>query len=240
MMRGLVRDMEDFEVHISHDRGYSFCNCRNIFYTDYKNINKSVYDKSYGQWYEKSQDIKLIANNEIEKLYPKLNLFNPKTFFEIGSIHDYVLDYMKEKGLEVSSLNICERESKHPFEVADFEEFVPTKKYDIVFASHIFEHFKNPGKELEKCKSMLTDNGLLYISMPDTFFADFEGGRAQQFDWVVNEHYILWNMDNWIEFCEEHGLKCIHSERGLDLHKQKNDKWFWKQDFKIICQQIKK
>ena len=237
MMRGLVRDMEDFEVHISHDRGYSFCNCRNIFYTDYKNINKAIYDESYGKWYETSKDIKTIAVNEIEKLYPKLKSLCPdaKSFFEIGSIHDYVLDYMKEKGLEVSSLNICKRESKHPFEVADFEEYAPTKKYDIVFASHIFEHFKDPKKELLKCKEMLTDKGILYIAMPDTFFADFEGGRAQQFDWVVNEHYILWNMDNWIEFCEEQGLKCIYKERGLDLHKQKSDKWFWKQDFKIIC-----
>jgi hypothetical protein len=72
--------------------------------------------------------------------------------------------------------------------------------------------------------------------MPDTFFADFEGGGAQGFDWMVQEHYMLWNMDNWIEFMEEAGFRCVHKERCLDMHKQKAGNWLWKQDYKVICQ----
>jgi SAM-dependent methyltransferase len=233
--------MEDFELNVDHSRGYSFCNCRNIFYTDYKNIDKSIYDEAYNKNYEESEDTKLVAKNEIEKLFPRMLKFakDAKVFFEIGSIHDHVLDHAHEKGLEVHSLNINTRESKHNLVVKDFEDLVPSElsfKPDIIYASHIFEHFKDPAKELDKCLEMLSPGGIIYIAMPDTFFANFEAGTAQNFDWMIQEHHILWNMDNWIEYVEERGFKCVYKERGLDLHKQKNGKWFWKQDYKIICQ----
>lgn len=239
LIRGWVLDLENCEPNISHDKGYSFCNCKNIFYTDYKNIDKTVYDERYNDKYNQSENLKIIANNEIEKLYPIFKQVYPqaKVFFELGAIHDYILNFMKDKGYEVHGLNISSnRESKHDIMIVDFEkiEELPYKP-DIIFASHIFEHFKDPGKELDKCRRMLSDEGFLYVAMPDTFFIDFEHSRVQEFDWFAQEHHILWNMDNWIEFCEEHGFKCVWSERCLDMHKQIDKDWFWKKDFKVIC-----
>lgn len=234
MMRGLVHDMEDNSITMSADRGYSFCNCRNIFFTRYENIDKSIYDELY---YERDKDnLSTVATKEIEKLFPILQRLNPniKSFIELGSIHDHVLDYIKDKGIETTGLDIFQHAKKHSLIVTDFEYYEPDTTYDVVHASHIFEHFKSPGAMLEKCKSMLNEGGLLYIAMPDTFFIDFKGDKALDWDWYVNEHHILWNMEDFIEYCSEHRLKCLHKERGLDLFKQSDSKWLWKKDFKVV------
>ena len=81
---------------------------------------------------------------------------------------------------------------------------------------------------------MLSQNGLLYVAMPDTFFIDFENKNVLAWDWNCQEHHILWGMDSFIEFCEEIGLKCLFSERNTDLQKNTNHTWFWKRDFKVV------
>ena len=75
---------------------------------------------------------------------------------------------------------------------------------------------------------------LLYISMPDTYFVNFAEGRGLHWDWYVQEHHILWNMLDFIDFAEENGLKCVYQQRNFDLHKQVDEKWYWKKDFKTI------
>lgn len=234
-IRGIVADLDDGVDCVVGDRGYSFCNCRNIFFTNYDNIDKSIYDERYYARHD-NENITTVAGKEISKFWKVFTKYNPeaKTFLEIGSIHDHILDYAKEQGLETTGIDIFEHKKAHTLIVTDFEYYEPDSKYDIVHASHIFEHFENPGIQLDKCKSMLNHGGLLYISMPDTFFIDFTNGNALNWDWRIQEHYILWNMENFIEYAEEHGLKCLHKERGLDLFGQSDNKWLWKKDFKVV------
>jgi cyclopropane fatty-acyl-phospholipid synthase-like methyltransferase len=237
IMHGIVGDLEDYtKKQICLDRGYSFCNCRNIFYTKYENIDKSVYDKRYYEKYN-TENIKAIAQKEIEVLYPILKQHNKniKTFLEIGCIRDYVLDYVAKEGVKTTGLDIFPHESKHELIVADFEDYQLLKnKYDVIHASHIFEHFEYPGAQLDKCKLMLNDGGLLYVAMPNTLFIDFRKNNPLLWDWHIQEHHILWNMDDWVEFTEEHGFKCVNKRQGLDMFLQTDNTWFWKQDFKTV------
>lgn len=242
MMRGLARDLEDGELFVARDRGYSFCNCRNIFFTKYTNIDKSVYDERYCSRYSKGDTNKL-AEYEINKYFPifKKEKAEIKTFLEVGSISDTVLDYVKKENVEPMGIDLIKRESKHRFIAGDFEYEYITKKQDVIYASHVFEHFKNPGEILLKCRNILSDEGLLYIAMPDTFFINFEDGSPLRWDWHVQEHHILWNMENFAEYAEEHGFKCILKERNLSLHKQVDKKSYWKKDFKVIlkkCEEL--
>jgi predicted SAM-dependent methyltransferase len=235
MMRGVVSDMETGELMVSGDRGYSFCNCYNIFFTDWNNIKQDVYDETYSSKYL-NQDSQKIATSESDKMscvFKKLNK-DAKTFFEVGSVNDYILDNMKNHGYEVSGLDIIKHDSKHDVKICDFEDYETTEQYDIIWASHVFEHFKNPTLAILKLKDMLSKNGLLYIAMPDTFFIDFEHRNVLNWDWIVNEHHILWGMDSFIEFCEEVGLKCLIQERSHELNQRTDGTWFWKQDFKVV------
>ena len=235
IMRGLTTDMETGEVKIAYDKGYSFCNCRNIFFTDYENIEKSVYDIDYSNKY-KTENVKQISIFEAEKYYEIFKHYNSSlsSLLEIGSVHDHVLDVFASKNIDVKGFDIIARNSNHDIIVGDFENKVVDERFDVIYASHVFEHFKSPAHALKLCKRMLNENGLLYISMPDTFFIDWETNNGIDWDWHVKEHYILWNMESWIEFCEDNGFKCIHKERGTDLFNQKDGTNFWKQDFKVI------
>lgn len=240
MIRGLSHDLENAEIYITYDMGYSFCNCFNIFFTSWDNIDKRMYDELYFKKYD-TPNIKKIALYEIEKFFGLFKKFNPdiKSFFEIGAISDDVLDYVKGKGLEVSGIDICRHPSKHQVTNCDFEQYYTTgEQYDVIFASHVFEHFRNPKRQLQKCFKMLNEGGLLYVAMPDTYFINFSGGNPYQWDWNVREHYILWGMDSFIEFAEPIGFKCMLAERGLDIFEKVDGSSFWKQDFKVILKKV--
>lgn len=251
IIRGVAPDLENGSLHIVHDRGYSFCNCWNIFYTDWKNIQQSIYDESYVNKYD-CDDPKQIAEFEINKFLILMKRFKPdiKTFFEIGTIQDYVLDIVKAQNIETAGLDIANTKSKHTLITANFENDIPDLKckYDVIWASHVFEHFKDPKTALIKIQNMLNKDGLLYVAMPDTFFIGFTNESIYCWDWNVLEHHILWGMDSFVEFAEKLGYKCLFKERSTDLFKEKKasiqcgntvipkpgDTWFWKQDFKVI------
>lgn len=234
---GLTHDIEGGGCAIARDKGYSFCNCRNIFYTDKKNLTKIVYDDDYSKKYD-FYLTKNVAEFEIKKFYEIMKQLRPliASFFEIGAIQDYVLDYVHHKEVKTIGNDIIERKSKHKMIYGDFETVSIDEKFDVIWASHVFEHFIDPITALKKCYSLLNDDGLIYIAMPDVFFLNIE--KCQTFDFHTQEHHILWNMNDWIKICEENKFKCIFKERSLDIYKQqpKDAPYFWKQDFKIICQ----
>jgi len=41
-------------------------------------------------------------------------------------------------------------------------------KFDLITMRHVFEHLLYPNEALRKLKSILADNGLIYLSLPDT------------------------------------------------------------------------
>jgi 2-polyprenyl-3-methyl-5-hydroxy-6-metoxy-1,4-benzoquinol methylase len=234
MMRGLVQDMEDDSMKVTHDRGYSFCNCNNIFFTDWKNINQSKYDETYSAKYN-SRNWRMQMKKEYDRMMPVLRKHvNPKSFFEIGCIHDHLLSVAKADGLEVSGLDIVKRPTSHNVIFEDVESFSPSQTFDIVWASHIIEHLKDPKRFLEKMRGMLGDKGVLYLATPDTFFIDFEHKNPLAWDWVVDEHYILWGMESLIDFAATVGLKCVYHERNIDLYEKMDDSVFWKNDMKLV------
>ena len=48
-----------------------------------------------------------------------------------------------------------------------FEEYVTTEKYDVIIASHVLEHVKDPKKILNLCKKWLRDDGEIIVIVPN-------------------------------------------------------------------------
>jgi SAM-dependent methyltransferase len=48
-----------------------------------------------------------------------------------------------------------------------FEDFQPQGQYDLVASFHVLEHVVSPKAFLKKCRSMLTEKGLLYLEVPN-------------------------------------------------------------------------
>jgi 2-polyprenyl-3-methyl-5-hydroxy-6-metoxy-1,4-benzoquinol methylase len=46
------------------------------------------------------------------------------------------------------------------------EQIKSNEKFDLIILSHVLEHLLNPSVFLKKIKSILSDNGILYIEVP--------------------------------------------------------------------------
>lgn len=198
------------------DKGYSFCNCNNIFFTDWKNIKQNVYDEEYFKKYVNIS--KHVHTKLADIVLPKILKSNKKakTMLEVGSISDIILNKAKELGLEPVGNDIFSHDSKHTSIVGNFEEINFIDKYDVIFASHVFEHFKKPVEAMKKCYDLLNEGGVLFVAMPDTWFIVWQNPYSWA-HWIVQEHYILWDMDSFIDKLIDVGFELVENKRTIGL-----------------------
>lgn len=202
----------------SQYNGYSFCNCRNIFFTDWSNIIQAIYNPNYYKRYD--QEGLRIRYETAAKFYGvHMPLKEGSKVLEIGAISTPVLDYFKSVGLETIGLDIHQHPlGDHKLIVSDFEKLIPSDKFDMIWASHIFEHFRDPIGAVKKCNELLNEDGYLFVGMPDPFFIDF-GNVGIWGHWHLFEHHILWDMDSFCDLLRENGFEIIYKHRntGVEL-----------------------
>jgi len=211
IVNGLINNF-DGTWDADEETGYAFCNCRNIFYTDWKNIDLNIYSNpKYIQNYEHEKYCDLENHRKRyaygSKVYFPIILKERKdklSFLDLGFGMDSLLDEAKKLGWKTTALDIAPRKIKkdHEFICLDFERscIALSEFYDVIWASHIFEHFQDPIEMLRKCHRILTKRGYLFISMPDPMFIDWKGDPYEWVHWVHKEHHIMWDMDS--SFCE--------------------------------------
>jgi SAM-dependent methyltransferase len=218
--------MSDGKAEITTSKGFSFCNCSNIFFTDWSNIEPAVYNDEY---YKKYQEFSTKGYLDgvvgyAKRYYPVFeeNRACIRNFLEVGAINDILLDEAKKKGWEVVGNDIFEHETKHKQIVGDFENVKIDEKFDVIWASHVFEHFKEPLKVIDKCRDTLSGGGLLFIAMPDPWFINHAIIHNSPTTWChlhIREHHIMWDMDSFIDKVLERGFELILSKRnaGIDF-----------------------
>ena len=240
LVRGAHTTLINDKYHsdIYPDLGYSFCNCKNIFFTNWANIIQTVYDDSYEQKH----------SNELAKSYAKnfwkmhapdlIGKTTGNKFLEIGAITPFLLDCAKADGFKTTALDIIKHDwynefhnnvlyemeltKQHELLTENFEtwdgkifydNFLDERKYDVIWASHIFEHFQFPLEALKKCYSLLNPNGILFVAMPDQFFIDWNGVYSWC-HWHLREHHIFWDMDSFGDECINVGFRIINKKRN--------------------------
>lgn len=73
-------------------------------------------------------------------------------------ISNYAVEYCNDRGLSAS--------------VSTFDQLIEKgKKYDLIFMQHVLEHFENPFATLDYCHSLLNENGILVILVPNSGYA---------------------------------------------------------------------
>jgi SAM-dependent methyltransferase len=95
-------------------------------------------------------------------------------------------DYWLKEGKNVTSLDIEDyrniQHPKHNFICGNFLSLNISEKFDAVYASHVLEHVQDTGLFLNKIRSILSDDGVLFIAVPP-FKHNIVGG-----------HVHVWNM----------------------------------------------
>lgn len=217
-----MHDIESGKISPCYDMGYSFCNCRNIWFTDWHNIDQRVYNADYKKKYQTPAVSALFAN--YWRIYGRyFKEAGCKSFAEIGAINPALLDEVAKDGIKTYALDIDTAVSykNHDTIIGDIEKFETADKLHqeagklgAIWMSHVFEHLHYPKAAAETLYELLDDGGLLFVAMPDPFQIDW-GNVYGWGHWHVREHHIIWDMESFIEFMGEAGFKCIFQKRNM-------------------------
>jgi 2-polyprenyl-3-methyl-5-hydroxy-6-metoxy-1,4-benzoquinol methylase len=112
--------------------------------------------------------------------YSQYNYLKPyvrgHTLFELGSGEGFILELFEKKGFQVYgiepskvNLTIINKKLKNGKCVNGFAEdiFSIGKNFDIIIISHVLEHVVNCRIVLSNLKNILSDNGILFIEVPN-------------------------------------------------------------------------
>jgi ADP-heptose:LPS heptosyltransferase/glycosyltransferase involved in cell wall biosynthesis len=112
----------------------------------------------------------------------------PGKTLDVGSKYPYLAHCLKELGCEAFGMDNIEivpeysRDLGVPMLMADFEsisedqirEWTKTEKFSLITMVHVFEHMYEPLEALRKLRKLITDDGTLFIRLPDHSVAGFE------------------------------------------------------------------
>jgi len=204
------------EIEINEEKFYSFCNCKNIFFTNWSNIEPWVYDKNYQNKYSGVEKMPIFLKETLNTF----NTFekNSGVFIEIGVVHDGILDCAKSKGMDCYAVDINpDLQTKYDKIIGTIEDKELIKKLpkaDLIWASHLIEHCHYPLKTIQSLYDTLNSDGLLYIAMPDPWMIPLDN-PYQWGHWHYKEHHIMWDMDSFIDELLKIGFNLVYANRRI-------------------------
>lgn len=204
------------------DRGYSFCNCRDIFYTNWSNIDTEIYYTD--KYVEAHKEVHFNQLKEVFKNFVKdLKEFGNggSKLLDLGTVQPEILIFMQFYGYTPTGLDITKRKTDKSFIVADFDYLKTEEKFDVIWATHFFEHLRFPVDGLKRCYDMLNPGGLLFLSMPDPFQIDWNEAHAWG-HWLLRTHHIMWDRDSFCNEAEEKGFVTLFKKRNFDVNPMKD------------------
>lgn len=207
IIEGMINEYQTSNWGLDLDHGYSFCNCHSIFFTDWSNIDQSIYRSDiYFVDYLTNEAFAKLYSNYIKNYFDRF--LGVKSFLEIGCANESLLEEGLKRNWEVLGIDMYKRKTKNNMIFGDFEKLEIKRKFDVIWASHVFEHFKNPIQMLKKCFALLNPNGYIFIAMPDPLFIPWDTPFMWG-HWMIKEHHILWDMDSFIGVMKKKGFEVI-------------------------------
>jgi 2-polyprenyl-3-methyl-5-hydroxy-6-metoxy-1,4-benzoquinol methylase len=92
----------------------------------------------------------------------------------------------------------------------DAENIQLEQKFDLIVAGDVLEHMSNPGLFLQHCKKLLKDDGLLIISVPNTFHL-----IGNVWAWITNrervhkDHCFYFSPKTLAQLCSRYDLSPV-------------------------------
>jgi len=206
--------MQDAKTKVS-SKWYS-CQCGIVWQKDFPT---KVYGKKY--WEEYS-----IHDNKLKDTfqYP-VRIYSPiieeliygRRVLLIGRVNTHQEDAFKTRGWVPTSIDINKEQWNPPDIVGDFQEFeFPAEsKFDMIWMYHSLECFKDPLYVLAKCKSLLTEDGIIALYGPDTDFIHTRGSSGF-IHWKPDMNYMMWNRRAITGHLEKLGFQIIVARQNYE------------------------
>ena len=96
------------------------------------------------------------------------------TLFEVGIGACECLLAAREMGFDASGIDVIDKHAQMArdkyglnAQTADFVEFQPDKKFDVIIMGDVLEHVSDPVLALRKAHELINDDGALWVSTPN-------------------------------------------------------------------------
>ncbi|MEL6853261.1 MAG: class I SAM-dependent methyltransferase, partial [Bacteroidota bacterium] len=90
-------------------------------------------------------------------------------------------------------------------------------KYDLIIMRHVLEHFMNPLEVLKKVASVLSENGQLYIAVPNALYLEESAFFTH---WLRVVHTYYFNRISLTNLCHLAGLHIQWMQEGDQANRQ--------------------
>lgn len=115
-----------------------------------------------------------------------------------------------------------------------------TDQYDAIFFNDSLEHMIDPETALKAASKKLTENGLIYASIPNFLYVDNIFNLLRTRDWMYQDSGILDRTH--LRFFTRKSIDRLFLNSGYKIHKIEplkiNDTWKWRLLNRIFCGNI--
>ncbi len=203
-----------------------------------KNEMKKYYPANYGPYKNYFANRLYTSNSKIKLILKKIKLLRiiqstKNKFFdtsgnripsykkkgivlEIGCATGSFLNEMKKKGWEVEGIEMDEKSVKyakknglnvHLGDIVDYD-FGPNK-YDLILMFMVLEHLYNPLEVLKKCRNIITKDGYLVLSIPNSGSWEFKFFKGLWHALQPPNHLYFYNKKSIRKLLEISGFKIV-------------------------------
>lgn len=186
---------------------------------EYEKINTQFFSKTY-----MVQNSGNKTNNErkLGKIKQDLNTFLKKDTkaLDVGAGEAWAMEYLSSEGLQYFAIEAVDKLSKSIQDRGGqvvarsiFDDLSGlSQKFDLIIFRHILEHLLSPLEALKTLGNLLSDDGILYIALPNLNMASIKKGFRTSFIRPVHISY----------FCVEN-VKHLTQQAGFDSIFEKID-----------------
>jgi len=228
-LNGHADKVFDTKTKFQYDRCQ---NCGGIFLIK-KRKNKKYYESFYSEEYRNAdksfidrlgniivalsdyQKIQLI-NKSIQKTKKKIQLLDVGSGFG-RFLKKLDADQFDAFGLEIDKDLITESRDQglSIFDGDFFNIDFGKKKFDCITLWHVIEHIDNPKALLEKINKLLSKEGIVVFSTPNTDSIGFQKGKEYWFHLDAPRHQILYNRQSLTSLAEKFGFEVLEIKNNF-------------------------
>lgn len=137
---------------------------------------------------------------------------------DVGAATGYLCNYLRTIGHKATGSEMTllfRRFSEHYYGIPLTEELEPKHKYDLISMYHVLEHIPLPDIELKRYKDMLSDNGQLFISVPEWLheLTDLSAyGNLCIENYFHENHVNCFTRNSFQNLCNKLGLDIVKAD----------------------------
>lgn len=155
-----------------------------------------------------------ISSRIIEKIIPSIS---SGIWLDVGFGNGSLLFTAKEYGFRPIGLDL-RKENVDQIKYLgieayceDLENFKLKEKCSVISLADVLEHTPFPKKILDCCNKLLNDNGILFLSMPNSESIIWDMANENNVNpyWGELEHYHNFSRSRLYSFLEENGFKAV-------------------------------